>query len=221
MLMVVFVLVLLVAIFALVAPRPESLAHVTPLDRLLRKMDWGNIAFNSPKTMVFGEAKNIQLLLSAAKTPDQLANLLQDSQNAEKYSIKFSDQMEARLTGTGFEIKPITKEAQSVSGQGVTEWKWEVTPKRFGAQHLHLALDAKIKLDGDDAPHTIRTFEQDVAVTVAWPGSILYFVQEYWQWICTAVAFPIIVWLVKRCLGGKDSGDEDKSDDADESEDEE
>jgi hypothetical protein len=177
--------------------------YETPIDRLLSKMAWGNIAFNSPKTMGYGETTGIQLLLSRSRTTQALADLIVEPGDRERYTILTSDQIEAHLIGDGFEIKSITAETQVLDKQGVTEWKWDVRPKWLGKQRLHLSLDAKLDSNGKDISHTMRTFYQPIDVKIVWPQSALFFGQNYWQWICTAMVLPFVGWAAARLFKSK------------------
>ena len=121
--------------------------------------------------------------------------MIQEPDEREHYTVRIADQMEARLTGEAFDITPITTEAQGMNLQGITEWKWDIRPKKIGPQRLHLTLDAKLRLFGRDVTHNIRTFDHTMDVKVVWPQSALFFWQNYWQWICTTIAIPMAGWL--------------------------
>ena len=71
----------------------------SPLDRLLRDLIWGHIAFNSPESLGYGETSGVQLLLSNTRLPEELAEMIQEPDEKEHYSVRIADQMEARLTG--------------------------------------------------------------------------------------------------------------------------
>jgi hypothetical protein len=106
--------------------------------------------------------------------------------------------MEAHLTGNDFDIVPITPEEQAISRRETTEWKWSVKPKDVGTLPLHLSLNAKFKVDGQEAARTIRTFDKTVYVKVFSPRGIAVIVRHNWQWLCTALIFPIAGWVWHR-----------------------
>jgi len=77
------------------------------IDRILKSLDLGNIAFNTPESMNLSDAKKVELLLSTTLSNEALKNAVAH-QNVEGKiqveEIKISDEMEANLTGDGFQI---------------------------------------------------------------------------------------------------------------------
>jgi hypothetical protein len=102
--------------------------------------------------------------------------------------------MEARLSGTGFKIASITPERQAVSQIERTEWRWQVEPTRTGVLHLQLTLTANLDVAGRSVPRMIRTFEQRIAVEVAWTERTKAFLAGNWQWLWTAILIPLLAW---------------------------
>lgn len=176
-----------------------------PIEKALGELQWGHIAFNSPETVGYGQTKVVQLLLSGNKTGDQLLSMIDESGSKETYRVQFSNDMEARLVGTAFDISPITPERQAVSNAGVAEWKWEIKPKGIGEQRLFLTLSTHLAVNDEHIEHTVKTFSKTLDVKVVWPQSALYFLAIYWQWLCTAVAIPIVGWLASRIFRDKKS----------------
>ena len=172
------------------------------VDRLRDEMPSANIVFNTPGTVGYGSTATIELKLSATKTPDQLSDLIDQPGAKETASVKISNEMEARLVGEQFAITAVTKELQPVSATGLTQWTWDITPKQLGQQELHLSLDAIVKIGDHQDTYTLQTFNRAIVVNVAWPASAIAFLAKYWQWVCTAVVFPVIVWLAKRFFKG-------------------
>ena len=172
------------------------------VDRLRDEMPYGNVAFNTPSIVNYGSTTTIELKLSATKTPEQLASMIDQPGATETASVQISNEMEAHLIGDQFQITPINKERQPVTANGLTQWAWDIAPKELGEQTLHLTLDAIIKNGDHEEPYTLQTFNRSIVVNVAWPGSAIAFLAKNWQWVCTAVIFPVIVWLVRRFLKG-------------------
>jgi hypothetical protein len=144
-------------------PTPAPIPTSTPLadiDRILEGLDLGSIAFNTPTTLKLGDLAVIQLLLSTEKSIEQLQDAIAAIGEREGAAIRVSNQMQARLSGSGFKIEAITPETQAVSALNVTEWKWEIEPTKRGPQRLHLTLSVLIYVEGDRTPRAIRTFEK-------------------------------------------------------------
>ena len=172
------------------------------VDQLLEKMQSANIAFNTPSSLGYGRTSGIQLRLSGAKTAEELAAAISEPGARETATIKISNEMDARVTGEGFQVKAVSPERQAVSASGVTQWNCDITPKQLGRQRLHLTLDAIVKIDNHESTYTLQTFDKTIGVNVVWPETLISFLGKYWQWVCTAVVFPVVAWLAKRIFKG-------------------
>jgi hypothetical protein len=178
-------------------PRPPP-SELGAIDQIIASLPRANAAFNAPTALSLGESAVVQLRLSAQKSIRELKEEITALGEKEGANIKVSDRMEARLTGLGFEIEAVTPETQGVSGQDVTEWKWEIEPTETGTQRLHLTLTALIEVDGEASPRTVRTFERMLVVDVALSKRVSEFVGDNWQWLWTAILIPVAGWLVRR-----------------------
>ena len=170
----------------------DSLKDVFP------KFQMGNIVFNTPDTMQFGETRGIQLLLSPKLTIQELEKQLEESGGVRQRRIRISRVMEANLTGRDFKIDPITVALQLVNPDGVTEWRWEVTALDAGRHNLYLSMNAILEIDGKELPHTIQTLYEVIEVQITWQQRISGFVAEHWKWLWTAIVEPLIGWLWER-----------------------
>jgi hypothetical protein len=180
-------------------PSPPS-ALFKDIDRALKALPLGHIAFNAPTELREGEAAEIQLLLSLRKPTSVLQDELTEMGEREGARVKVSDVMEARLTGPGFEIEAITPERQLVSPGANTEWKWEIEPTETGSQRLHLTLSALIDVKGERTPRAVRTFEKPIVIQVTWQQKITGFVGDNWQWLWTTILVPVaaLAWTAWR-----------------------
>ena len=168
------------------------------IDRVLAGLPLANVAFNAPVTLRVHETAVIQLLLSGEQPIEQLQDQLTELGDKEGEQIKVSDRMEAQLSGLGFTIAAITPAVQPVSGQGVTEWRWEIEPTRVGTRRLHLTLSALIDLKGRESTYAIRTFERSLAVRVTWSERLSGFLSDNWQWLWTALLIPLVGWALSK-----------------------
>jgi hypothetical protein len=123
-------------------PLPPLEDRFGAIDRILEKLEFGNIAFNLPKTMNLRDTAVIQLVLGLETSMDELKRMIEAAGEKEGARIRVSDRMEARLSGPNFAITAITPEIQAVSRSEITEWKWEVKPSSDGYHYLHLTLSA-------------------------------------------------------------------------------
>lgn len=177
------------------APPPGA---VDPVDREISRLPWANVAFHVPETMTLRKASEVRLVMSAQRSIKQLKKKVTELGNVDGARIKYSPRMEARLTGTGFEIEAVTPEIQAVGGQKITEWRWEVTPTETGDQRLHLTLSAIIVVGDSDTPYSVRTFDRSLDVSVGWTTRISGFFEDNWQWLWAAILVPLVTWWLSR-----------------------
>lgn len=160
------------------APTPSrsSANSLEQVDATLKKLDWGQMAFDVPEKLRLEQTALIHLLISPAQTAEQLTAAIRAQTNEpvkiESARIQISGMMEAKLVGSAFDIHPITPdEPQMVSRTEPTEWKWEIRPRQSGQQSLHLTLNAIIRFDDKERPRVVRTFDRVIQVEVAATGS--------------------------------------------------
>ena len=186
------------------APRPKSVPvdikaeNFSDVDRLLKGLPTGNFAFNVPTTMNVRDTALIQVLLSLKTSIDDLKQKIQATGEKQGASIQVSDRMEARLSGSNFDITAVTPETQAVSQTQITEWKWEVKPRSTGHQYLHLTLSVLLDVDGTSTPRSFDAFDKVIDVEVTWSQRTRSFFENNWQWLWAAVLVPIAGWLWKR-----------------------
>lgn len=177
--------------------------ELSPVDLILHTMQLGNIAFNAPTSMDLDETVRIQLLLGIKQTIEELKqNIKVEIEkkhlfgDIEAARIKVAPLiMQAHLEGYSFDIKSITPDEQPISSEITTEWLWEVIPKSSGIGILSLTLNAKLPIEGNSTYRTIRTFKKEIRVEVTRLQQTENFIKDNWQWLWTAIFFPIGAWL--------------------------
>ena len=157
---------------------PTSLSVV---EEIVSNLEWGSIAFNTPKKMKVEEPKIIELLLSSTKSTQELQSSLKSHEQTESVRIQISNRMEADLSGLGFKIEALVPQEQAVYRGKTTQWKWEVTPTEDGDQNLYLTLSAIINLSNPKVPLVIRTFDKTIEAEVSISQRISTFVAGNWQ----------------------------------------
>lgn len=181
------------------APPPSDLPRSEKsLDQLLQEMEIGAIAFNAPSRLNISDSQQIQLLLSLSEPMEQLQEQVQASGETIGANIKVSNRMEARLTGTMFNISAVTPEVQAISKSLPTEWRWEVSPIKEGNYNLHLTLTALLEVDGRETPRTIRTFDQIISVEVTTSQRIKGFINDNWRWFWAVILVPLFGWVISK-----------------------
>jgi len=182
--------------------RPEERPNSPEIDRIMSTLGVANIAFNTPNSMSLNEAKKIELLFSTYLSEEELKKAVA-KHNVEgtiqsESDIKFSDEMEATLTGDNFQITNVLPARQLISKKNMTEWTWDVRPLKEGKLRLHLTLSALVKIGGNPQLYPIRTYEREYIVSVGFTDSLTKFAKDHWQWLWTTVFLPVGAWLWKR-----------------------
>ncbi len=172
------------------------------VDLLLKKLDWGNIAFNSPEEMNLGEPETIKLILSGNQSIQKIEAILKKDLGVKNKisgaNVKISELMKAELNASesDFKIESWSDKEQAVSTTEPTEWIWKVTPKKAGKKDIHLRLSAIVKIEGSISPLNIKTFDKYINVKVTTAKMVSMFISDNWQWLWTAILVPLspLMW---------------------------
>jgi hypothetical protein len=152
--------------------------------------------------MAYGETKMIELVLHPSISGPQLGKGIVGEGPQQYAEIQASVQMEAYLTGDGFDITPITRTArQVVSNREVTKWSWDVRAKRLKLQRLHLSIQTVIEMNGKESSHT-EVFNRDILVRVTGLQSAALVAEDNWQ-LTAAISggtLGLIGWLLRKLL---------------------
>jgi len=109
---VIFVQISLITTVMVKMPDPPSPKPLPPtslgvVDEVVSRLEWGNIAFDTPMKMKFEEPKIVELLLSPTKSAQELQSSLKSHEQTEAARIQISNRMEADLSGLGFKIEAL------------------------------------------------------------------------------------------------------------------
>lgn len=181
-------------------PEPKPSDPLARVQVIVDGFGLANIAFNPPETMVVGDRKLVELLLSPEETQAALRAALPDGDrvSAETAAVQVAPRMEARLAGLGFAIESLGPVEQVVSRTQRTRWLWAVVPTTAGVQPLHLSLSARIDVDGHDTPFVVRTFDREIVVRVTTAQRAQALLSEHGSWAWSALAVPLLGFLWKR-----------------------
>jgi hypothetical protein len=146
-------------------------------------MDWGNIAFNTPRTIPLRKPRKIHLVIHPSLSAEDLTERIKKAGPVETDRIKISNIMQAKLIGSSFTITPITPETQPVSKTHATEWKWEVAPQKPGIQSLYLTINAMVTVGQNERPRPIKTFDREIQVQVTGMQQATLFLIKNWVWV--------------------------------------
>lgn len=196
--------------------RGPVLAVVPPsnaVDSSVQQLPWAGSAFNTPETMLLDQTEVVVFVLDPTKVPrvspmgvrlppaeaeSLIATVVEVAGPAvpvETRPLRYAERMVARLEGQAFEITPAGDQLQAVSGTEVTEWTWEVTPRRTGRQILQLTVDALLLVAGRETPKRFRVLRKEIVVRVHWPRAIAGFVVDNWQWFAGGSAATMLTLI--------------------------
>jgi Flp pilus assembly pilin Flp len=180
----------------------EDLQKSAEFEKIMKGLDSlprGQIAYNVQDTMEVDKQYTFDLRLSQQKSMQELQQELQsrlEGQRIETHQVTIAPLMEAALNGDTFSVWPPQPYTQPVDPR-MTEWQWEVVPRRGGERQLHLRLSVIVNLDGKDYPHAIQTFESTIEVHVTPWRRVKDFEKDHWEWSCAAV-LGIAGWVRHR-----------------------
>ena len=196
-------------------PKPTQTIVTTPTpspeqntaDRIRAEMPTGNVVYDPPAVMNLEDTKLVNLILGPNKSVAELAKMIPDKTGRQILddNIRWYGYMQADMTGTDFDITPVTSAKQLVSKQDITKWSWSIKAKKPGKQTLYLTLYAIVNEDGVEKPLVIRPFDPkviEVDVTLYQrAGLFLTSVGSHMEWILTGIIgllIPFAIWLSQR-----------------------
>jgi hypothetical protein len=168
------------------------------IDKAWKEAPWGAVVFNNPETLHEGDSAVIELVLSLRKPIAELTKEVVEAGRREGARVQVTPIMEARLTGTDFEIEAISNERQAVTASEDTRWSWEIRPTTTGKLRLHLTLTGLLVVDGQREPKTVTSFDRFLSVEVTWRDQLQGFVSDNWQWLWATLLAPIGLWLWRK-----------------------
>jgi len=174
------------------------------IDKILRALPVGNIAFSHPREMLAGESRDVDLLLSVTEAANELKTRLH-GEARDTAQLKVSTRMRAELKSDKFTITSLSPEEQLVGASDSTEWRWEIKAATAGDHSLHLGLSAIVTVDGQEKPKSIRTFDRVIKVRANGADRISNFLAKSWQWLAALLVIPLVglwAWYRRRRTTG-------------------
>lgn len=143
-----------------IAVAPDVMAPDTS-DAFINSLKSVPVAHETPSAAEY--KRPFEAVLAIDATGDDTAvDALPGHGNISEGTAQVSRTVEARLSGSGFAIKAMTPEQQTISPLTENTWRWSVTPLTAGNQEL--TFDIYAIDDGPAVP--LRTFHNTVTVKV-------------------------------------------------------
>ena len=176
------------------------------LDEQLEKMDWGSIAFNTPKTIPYKKPQILELVINPSLDAEELTKLINRSGPVETDRVKISELMQARLVGANFTITVITPEIQPVGKKQTTGWKWEVIPQKPGFHSLYLTIHAMVRVRETERPYPVKTFDREIEVKVTGIQKASFFLRTNWMWVVALIVVIAAAGFLAKKIVGRPAG---------------
>jgi hypothetical protein len=190
------------------APTPEGTATPEPTPQALAsdfdasdsRRD-GTIAFNPPARMRVGEATRVQARISPKTTEAIERQITEKMKGAgagqpQTRPVKITAVMSLRLSGRDFSITSYSDDKQKIFDP-FTTWEWDIAPTSPGTKQLSLTIVTYVE-GGDATISAVEDWTVEVDVTIG--HRIGEFMTKYWQWMATAVIFPLGIWVTNFVL---------------------
>ena len=176
-------------------PSTTLAAESAKIDALVQ----GSAGVSAPPSGKVSETFTVYLRVSPDKLTALLANMkAEHPENAtlQGKGVKLTPRMTATASGEGFDISPKEGQVQAVSSTDTTAWQWQVTPTKSGVKTVTIRLTGNLIVEGVDTPRTFFLDDEHIQVAIS-PGG---FLEQYWQWLATTVAIPIVgaLWALFR-----------------------
>lgn len=173
-------------------PAPSTVPSIAPSNS--SETSSRKLLYQIPDSMKLGKVSEVYVRISRYKNSVSIEEGL--SSSVRTRTITTTETMEVELidpSGNSFSIRPNNKAKQIVENDTTyTEWRWDVTPVKSGQKSLKIIVSV-IK-EGN----TKQTVYVD---TVAVKSNAVYvtkgFFEKYWQWLCSTIIIPFIIWLWK------------------------
>jgi hypothetical protein len=176
-------------------PLPEE-SPSNNLDRLVR----GKIAHYIPDQMKVGDDyRAIASVTKAMNDSILLAGLASEQMETEEIwvSSRVKIVLFAPTGKNNFEINPLNTEEQTVNERENTIWEWNVKPIKSGQNPLVMRATVKVLDEFGENYRDIPVFEKRVKVKASPLASLAMFLANYWQWVATVIAIPLVTYLYR------------------------
>ncbi len=151
--------------------------------------------FNVPQTISYNKIIIASAVVDLIKGSQALDHIISAKGKREGKIVNINKKIKAHLTGSNFDILPITPESQSMSSLRLIQWKWEITPKKPGNHQLHIDLSAFFDLNNENKNRSLKRIDKLIEVRISLFQKMQLLFKNNWQWLWTTVLIPLLLWL--------------------------
>ena len=136
------------------------------VNEVLNALEKGSLAFRPPHEMKEGLSYELVIHVRRPSVPGDPATDLPGEGPPVVVPVKVSTAMTAELTGSNFQIEPSGPQKRILSSTYPAEWRWTVTPKKFGTSNLRLRLAVVLAEDPGTPLIPQVTYDEQIEVKV-------------------------------------------------------
>ena len=182
---------------------PTITTELTTTTILREWLAHGAAAFNAKDEMKQGEEETIALRISADQSDVALHSEMPGGKATRRWGQDVSQVMRAELTGETFKITALGPPEQLIH-DGRFEWNWKVKPLKSGDHELQLVTSLLVPVPGlGPRQSVLHSDYRHVRVHVSAVFVVGQFLAEYWQWVTSSIAIPLLAWAWKKKREGK------------------
>ena len=201
--MLVIFLIAVAALFFIPAYEKKFSSSKPPksvVDNALKELKLGEVAFESPMWMEFGDVHTVHLVVSKSLTREKILEMLPNQGEISGKKARLSGRMEAALHSSEFDVKSITPAEQLVGAEDATTWSWTIKPNALGSSALNLSLNAIAMVGEVEAKKSVGGFERHVYVKISTVRAAMAAAHAYWIQLTGGLSAigAVVAWLVAR-----------------------
>lgn len=182
---------------------PQVLKIVPDIEKTSKNLT-GRLNYIMADTMEVGVTDIVSVVVSRNMTKDVVVNSVPTFRNRSRIVdtiIRVTPEMSVRLLEIGtvgnFHIDDLTPIVQKIELEDttLTMWQWRVTPLKDGDKVLTITVD--LMIDGVEKNLNIYDGKIYVHMKNKFWVTIENFFVNYWQWICSVILIPLVIWIFK------------------------
>jgi hypothetical protein len=124
------------------APPSNDVVAILQKGRTLQGLPFGKIVLVAPAEMKVGDVRQVDANVGIDVPMETLRKALHPADQEFEGVARLSAKMSAQLIGSGFSIKALTPEQQTIASGFPTVWSWSIEAKDHGEQLLEATLYA-------------------------------------------------------------------------------
>ncbi len=173
------------------------------IDKIVDGFEQGSFAFKAPLSMdIRDPPATVTLEISSKLSKEEIRKVIgaKETEQAESGTIEISNNVEATLSSSDFDVILQSKNPQLVSSGKVFTWEWTIKPKKVEKTMVgKLHLDVSTTLD--EGVYVLHTLNKEISITISKVDQGVDVVKSNWEylkWAWGAVLVPVFGFIWKK-----------------------